>query len=123
MTSQELQFRLIDFAVRVIESVNQLKPCAASAYVGGQLLRSGTSPALHYGEVLAAESKRDFVHKLKVVLKELRESWAALVIIERADLARSAKDAEALRDECNQLVSIFTKSTHTASGKIVNRKS
>ena len=58
----------------------------AGKLLADQVLRSGTSPALHYGEAQGAESKRDFLHKMKVALKELRESHAALRIIQKAGL-------------------------------------
>ncbi len=70
MTPQELEERLIEFASRIIDLVEALpKRSAAAKHLGGQILRSGTSPALNYGEVQATESRDDFVHKMKVCLK------------------------------------------------------
>ena len=78
----DIEERLIDFAVRVIVVCEALPRTAVGRHIGGQLLRSGTSPAPNYGEARAAESGKDFVHKLKVVLKELNESriWLKMII-------------------------------------------
>jgi four helix bundle protein len=95
----------------------------ASVHISGQLIRSATSPALHYGEVRAAESDKDFLHKLKVVLKELRESWAALELIRRSELTRNGVKVDALIKECDELISIFVTSTKTASTPKSSRKS
>ncbi len=83
MTPQELEDRLIDFASRIIDLVEALPKTPAGKHLGGQLLRSGTSPALNYGEARAAESGPDFRHKMKVCLKELRETYVCLRIIEK----------------------------------------
>lgn len=74
----DLDERLIDFAARMIDVSELLPNTKAGAHLGDQLLRSGTSPALHYGEAQAAESAADFIHKMKVCLKELRETFNCL---------------------------------------------
>lgn len=74
MTRKELEGRLIDFAVMAIEISESLLKTKAGNHLSGQLVRSGTAPALNYGEAQAAESDKDFVHKFKVVLKEQRET-------------------------------------------------
>lgn len=79
----DLEERLIDFAVMIIDLEEGLPSTKAANHLGGQLLRSGTSPALNYGEAQAAESKKDFVHKIKIVLKELRESHICIRIMEK----------------------------------------
>ncbi len=76
----DLEERLIDFAVDVIFFIESLPNTKAATHLGGQLLRSGTSPSLNYGEAKSAESKNDFLHKMKVCLKELRESYNCLRI-------------------------------------------
>jgi four helix bundle protein len=106
----DLEERLIDFAVLIIGIVNQLPANRVGNHLGGQLLRSGTSPALNYGEALSAESRADFVHKLKVVLKELRETFVCLKILVR--ISYLSIDNPALK-ECNELISIFVKSIAT----------
>ena len=69
----ELEDRLIDFAVRIINVVEALPSSKAGNHVAGQLIRSGTAPAPNYGEAQSAESRKDFIHKMKIALKELRE--------------------------------------------------
>ena len=83
MTRKELEGRLIDFAVMAIEISESLLKTKAGNHLSGQLVRSGTAPALNYGEAQDAESDKDFVHKFKVVLKELRETLIALKIVTR----------------------------------------
>jgi hypothetical protein len=71
----DLEDRLIDFAVLIIRITENLFNTKAGNYIGGQLVRSGTSPALHYGEAQSAESRNDFIHKLKILLKELNKPF------------------------------------------------
>ncbi|MDN3203180.1 four helix bundle protein [Algoriphagus sediminis] len=110
----DLEERLIDFASEIISFTDTLVSSKAGNHVGSQLLRSGTSPALNYGEAQSGESRRDFIHKIKIVLKELRESRVALKIIAKSNLTTENKRNEKLLDECNQLISIFVKSIETA---------
>ena len=117
MTPQELEERLIEFASRIIDLVEALpKRSAAAKHLGGQILRSGTSPALNYGEVQATESRDDFVHKMKVCLKELRETLVCLKLIKRRKWFTETK-LEPLLNENNELVSIFVAGLKTAIGK------
>ena len=114
----DLEERLIDFAVLIIEISESLNNTRAGNHIGGQLLRSGTSPALHYGEAQSAESRNDFVHKLKILLKELRESLVALKIIKRVLLTKKMDIIEKGISECNELISIFVKSIETVKKNI-----
>jgi len=114
----DLEERLIDFAVLIIEISESLNNTRAGNHIGGQLLRSGTSPALHYGEAQSAESRNDFVHKLKILLKELRESLVALKIIKRVSLTKKMDIIEKGISECNELISIFVKSIETVKKNI-----
>jgi len=70
----DLEDRLIDFSVSVIKIADQLPKTYTGKHLGAQIVRSGTSPALNYGEAQSAESRRDFIHKMKISLKELRET-------------------------------------------------
>ena len=79
MKPQELEDRLINFAVMVIGVVEVLPNSKAGNHIAGQLVRSGTSPAPNYGEARSAESRKDFIHKMKISLKELRESVIWLI--------------------------------------------
>src|SRR2546423_14605383 len=86
--ANELEERLIDFAVRIVKLSANLPRTPAGKHIAGQILRSGTSPAPNYGEARGAESHADFVHKLRIVLKELNETSIWLRIIERSQLLR-----------------------------------
>lgn len=92
--ADELEERLIDFAVRIIKLSANLPKTSAGKHVAGQIMRSGTSPAPNYGEARGAESHADFVHKLRIVLKELNETSIWLRIVERSELLRK----ELIRD-------------------------
>jgi four helix bundle protein len=106
----DLEDRLIEFADRAIATTESLPNTKAANYLADQLLRSATSPALNYGEAQAAESKKDFIHKFGIILKELRETSICLKILNR----RSLLNDNSLISESNELVAIFTKSISTA---------
>lgn len=110
----DLEKRLIDFAVRIIDLIEALPNTRAGNHVAGQLVRCGTSPAPNYGEAQSAESRSDFIHKIKIVLKELRETRVWLLIIHRKRMTRSPGQTESLIAECNELISIFVTSARTA---------
>lgn len=109
----DIEERLIDFAVRIIRLCDAMPKSVAGRHLSGQLVRSGTSPAFNYGEARAAESTRDFVHKLRVVHKELNESNINLQIIRRSELLPEQK-LVSIKDECDQLCRIFNASIQTA---------
>ena len=110
----DLEDRLIEFAVLVIQISDSLFDTRAGNHIAGQVVRSGTHPALHYGEAQSAESRQDFIHKLKVLLKELRETNNAFKIIKHAPLTKKLDLVEKGLKECNELISIFVKSIETA---------
>jgi len=109
-----LEDRLIDFAVRIIRIAESLPKSKTGNHISGQLIRCGTAPAPNYGEAQDAESRADFIHKMKISLKELRETRVWLLIIRKANLIKAESDLELLIDECNQLISIFVSSVKTA---------
>ena len=114
----DIQERLIDFAVATIKLCSELPETSAGRHVAGQLLRCGTSPAPNYGEARGAESKRDFIHQLKIVLKELLESSVWLKIVFRADLLSKSRILPLL-NECDELSKIMQSSLKTVIlGKI-----
>ena len=115
MTPDELSERLLEFAVRVGKVVDALPDSRLGRHVAGQLIRCGTSGPPNYEEGCAAESRADFVHKLKIVLKELRESRFWLRYIARTELLSTAQIGNLL-DECQQLCNIIGKSVVTAKG-------
>jgi four helix bundle protein len=110
----DLEDRLIEFAVLVIKIAENLKNSRAGNHISGQLVRSGTSPALNYGEAQSAESLSDFIHKFKILLKELRETRVALKIVKRVPLINDIEAVDKALTECNELISIFVKSIDTA---------
>ncbi len=111
---KELEDRLINFAGTVIQMRGALEPGEVTENLFGQLTRSATSAALNYGEAQGAESRKDFAHKIGIVLKEIRESHNNLKIISTAGLFRGdRKEIDKMLDECNQLVSIFHKTSIT----------
>jgi len=113
----DLEERLIDFAVRIIRVAESLPKTKVGNHFSGQLIRCGTSPAPNYGEAQSAESRADFIHKMKVCLKELRETRIWLIMIVRANLIKPSSKLESLIDENNELISIFVKSIETARQK------
>jgi four helix bundle protein len=116
----DLEERLLAYAVKVVRLVDLLRRSRGGDHLGGQLLRSGTSPALNHGEAQAAESLNDFIHKMKICLKELRESRRTLRIIQAVPLTSAGKDAEVvsfLIDETEQLIRIFFTAIRTATSR------
>jgi len=114
MKPGELNERLIAFAVMIITVADGLSNTRASNHIAGQMIRSGTSPALNYGEAQSGESRKDFIHKLQVVLKELRETMNALMIIDKAKMFRDSTLLQRTLKENNELISIFVTSITTA---------
>jgi four helix bundle protein len=114
MNKQELENILIDFAAMIIIAANSFKSNYAGNHLASQIIRSGTSPALNYGEAQSAESSKDFVHKMGICLKELRESFVCLKIIEKANLTTYFNGLSIAKTEVNELISIFVSSIKTA---------
>lgn len=112
----DIQERLLDFAVRIIKLCSALPKTQAGKHVAGQLLRCGTSPAPNYGEARGAESSNDFVHKLGVVLKELNESGIWLEIIIRSAML-PPNTVQPLAKECTELCKIMSSSIRTVGKK------
>ncbi|MBT5420324.1 MAG: four helix bundle protein [Candidatus Cloacimonetes bacterium] len=110
----DLQERFIDYAVRIINLSEQLPETKTGKHIAYQMLRSGTSPAANYGEVQSAESRADSIHKLKISLKELRESEVWLKIIIKAKIIQPSTTLNALAQETDELISILFKSIDTA---------
>jgi len=114
MKKYDLEDRLISFSVMIVDIVNATSNTKAGNHLAGQLVRSGTSVSLNYGEAQSAESKRDFIHKMKIILKELRETHINLKIIHRCDLHKDKNKIIKAKEENNQLIAIFVKSISTA---------
>jgi four helix bundle protein len=112
----DLQDRFIHYAVRVIKAAESLPDTKAGRHICSQILRSGTSPAPNYGEAQSAESIADFIHKLKISLKELRETEVWLKFIILAEMILSSK-LSPLLTETDELIAILVKSIQAAKKK------
>ncbi|HEV8073664.1 MAG TPA: four helix bundle protein [Opitutaceae bacterium] len=110
----DLEERLLDFSVRIIRLAEKMPKTVAGRHVGGQVLRSGTSPYGNHGEAEDAESSDDFIHKLKICLKELRESWRWLRLIQRVPMVPKPDLMNPLIQESDELIRIFRTSIATA---------
>jgi four helix bundle protein len=117
MTKEELENRLIDFSVLIIEIAESLPNTKVGNHIAGQIIRAGTSPAFNYGEAQDAESTNDFIHKVKIVLKELRETFVAIKIIKRANLLNDIAKLQNAYQENNELIAIFVSTVKTSRGK------
>ncbi len=113
----DLQDRLVGYAVRIIKLSAALLKTKSGKRISSQVLRSGTSPASNYGEAQSAESKADFIHKLKIALKELRETEIWLKIIAKARMVESVPQLAPLLRETDELIAILFTSVETAKKK------
>ncbi|MES2921158.1 MAG: four helix bundle protein [Verrucomicrobiota bacterium] len=110
----DLEDRLLNFGARIIVLTRSLTRDYAKRHIGNQLLRSGTAPLSHHGEAQAAESPADFIHKLRLALKELRETERWLKLIERANIIPKVEKLSPILNETDQLIRIFVSSISTA---------
>ncbi len=113
---QNLSERLMRFAVSVIKLTSRFNKTPASRHIAGQLTRSATSAGANYEEACGAESKKDFVHKLQIVLKELKESLYWLKLTKEAELIVNS-ECNRILVEAEELVKIFAKSVITTKRK------
>jgi four helix bundle protein len=113
-TVYDLETRLLDYGASIIVLSRKLNSDFAERHVGNQLLRSGTAPLAHHGEAQGAESPADFIHKMRLGLKELRESERWLKLIQRAQLLKEPSETLSLINETDQLIRIFVTSIQTA---------
>lgn len=109
----DLEDRLIDFAVRIMDVVEALPNTKAGNYIGNQLIRCGLAPSLLYGEAQSAESRDDFIHKMKIVLKELKETRVCLKLIKRKGMIKPTLLGD-ISKENEALIAIIAKSIDTA---------
>ena len=123
MKKYDLEDRLIKFSVLIISISETLPGNQSGKYLSGQIVRSGLAPSLNYGEAKSAESINDFVHKMKIALKEFRETFIALLIIQAKPLTKNTELLDKCLTECNELISIFVKSIQTAQQRKENTSS
>lgn len=117
----DLEERLIEFTCNMIDVVEALPNSRAGNYIAGQLIRSCHSPAFNYAEVQAAESANDFIHKMSVVLKEIKECRTALRIIYRREMLIEKTVLTKMINEAEELSAIVGKSISTARNNLKNR--
>jgi len=115
---ENLNMRLLDFTVKVVNLIQELPKNTVGQHIGNQLMRAVTSPGANYEEACGAESRRDFCHKMGIVLKELKESRYWLRLAQRVPLIKPFSRFDPLLDEVEQLIAIFAKSIKTAREKI-----
>ena len=109
----DLEDRLVEYTCRMIDVVEALPNTRAGVYIAGQLIRSCHSPTFNYGEAQAAESTKDFVHKMGVVLKELKECRTALKVIIKKEMIKPVPKLEPVYKETEELIAIIAKSIST----------
>src|SRR5687767_6735157 len=114
--ADELEDRLVDFAVRIVRLSAALPRTPAGKHIAGQILRSGTSPAPNYAEARGAESTADFIHKIRIVFKELNETLIWLRVIQRSQLLKQELVVEILNENL-ELCKIFAATLKTARQK------
>ena len=119
----DLEDRLLEFSVAVIKVVEQIPNTRTGNHISGQLLRSGTSPYPNHGEAQAAESPKDFIHKLRISLKELRETQRWLKLIQRIPLIDNKEQMNSLLAETEELIRIFVTSIKTSESRRALRSS
>ncbi len=110
----DLEDRLIDFACRAMDVMEALPNTVAGRHIAGQMMRSGTAPAANYAEAQGAESRADFVHKMKLALKELRETRVWLQLTQRKSMIEPTDRLAPLLEEVDALIAIFVTSIGTA---------
>jgi len=118
----DLEDRLVEFSCKIIEIVELLPSSRAGNYIAAQLIRCGLAPALLYGEAQGAESRADFVHKMKITLKELKETRVCLKIITKTKMINPIERLDSIKSENEQLISIIAKSIETAKKNLNTEK-
>ncbi|MCW3107814.1 MAG: hypothetical protein JWQ09_2320 [Segetibacter sp.] len=110
----DLEERLVDYTCRMIDVVEALPTTRAGTYISAQLVRSCHSPAFNYGEAQGAESSKDFIHKMGIILKELKECRVALKIIRKKEMVKPITKLDSVYTETEELIAIVAKSIITA---------
>ncbi len=113
----DLENRLLEYSAKIIKIVEELPQSRVGNHVAGQLLRAGTSPYANHGEAQSAESSNDFIHKMRICLKELRESMRWLRLILRIQLVKGHERLTEMVQETEELIKIFVVSIRTANKK------
>jgi four helix bundle protein len=114
-----LEDRLVEFSVKIADLAYKLQSSSELKSLTNQIIRSGISPALNYGEAMHAESKKDFIHKMKIALKELRETHISLKILYKISRVPFKNEIAGLKEENNELIAIFVSSVKTAQNNLL----
>lgn len=122
MSKFNLEERLIEFTISVLSIAHKTTKTYSGIHLAKQLVRSGTSVSLNYGEAQSGESRKDFIHKMKIILKELRETSVCLRIIKRIEACNEVSRIESALKENNELISIIVKSIQTAQRNMASGK-
>lgn len=117
----DLEERFIDFVLLIDEIVESLPNTKLGNYLAGQMIRSGTAPALNYGEAMGAESRKDFIHKMKIIQKELRETFVCIKIIKKKNWISPVSKIKTVFNENNELIAISVKSIQTAKSNLLKK--
>ena len=118
----DLEDRLVEFASRIVDVVEALPKTRAGNYISGQLIRCDLAASLLYGEAQSAESREDFVHKMKIIIKELKETRVCIKLIRIKEMIRPVSRLDSLFRECEELIAIIAKSIDTAKKNIARSK-
>ena len=110
----DLENRFVNFTCNMIDVVESLTKSRAGNYIAGQLIRSCHSPTFNYGEAQGAESRNDFIHKMGIIVKELKECRMALKIISKKSMIKSTINLVQIFNETEELIAIISKSIITA---------
>jgi len=118
-----LEDRLLNYSVMIIHLIDKLDRSISARHIGSQLLRSGTSPLFNHGEAQGAESQNDFIHKMGICLKELRETRRALLLIKKVPLTKYPAMIDPALTETEELIRIFFTSIRTAKTNVCREES
>ena len=118
MSPKDMERRLINFSAKIFLITEKLKSSEANRVMRLQLLRSSSSSALNYGEVQGSESLKDFIHKMRIILKELRETMISLKIIKITNPKMDSQELDDAIDECDELIAITVSSVKTAEFRL-----
>lgn len=120
--SFDLEERLLEYAASVVRFAETIRRTPAGLHLVDHLVRSATSPLLNHGEAQAAESAADFVHKMSICLKELREARRCLMLVQRVPLVRAPNSVDPLLGETEELIKIFYRSISTARKRTTRKE-
>lgn len=121
-TKFDMEGRLLAYAADIVRFTDEMNRSPAGSHVAGQLLHSGTAPLPNHAEAQAAESPADFIHKMSICLKELRETRRWLLLSRHVPLIKVPEKVDALLQENDELIRIFFTSIATARRRAIEGK-